>query len=153
MQKLQKYRMALLLIVLIIVILVVLIRSVVPEVQKIMSVESELKTKAIEVEDLERKAEELKKTEMETVAAMEQTKSVYKPDAGLDVESFTVMFDDIIEMAKYNGIKVYSIGYAYNPTEDEFVKGAPNKYNVSQVNMQIIADYSDTENFFKDIIN
>jgi len=149
----QKYKTAILFISFILVIFACLVYYLTPQIGKITTVSQEVKAKNIELEDLARKLETLKATEIEKKADLDQSKSIYKPDmAGMDVESsFTVIFDDIIEMAKYNGIKVYSIGYAYNPAEDDVVKGAPTKYNVCVVNMQIIADYSDTENFMREI--
>ena len=82
-----------------------------------------------------------------------KNKKIYKPEEpGMDSESsFTILFDDIIEMAKYNGIKIYSIEYIYDPATDEVVKGSPDKYNVCQLNMQMIADYPDMESFFKEL--
>lgn len=54
-------------------------------------------------------------------------------------------------MAKYNGLKIYAIQYTYNPPDDEFVKGATGKYNVCQLDMEVIVDYQDLESFLKDI--
>lgn len=148
----QKYRTAILFISFILVVFATLIYFLVPEIKQVFDVTQQMQSKSVELEDLGRKLDALKATEMQKEDT-EQTKNVYKPDmAGMDVEStFTVMFDDIIEMAKYNGIKVYSIGYAYNPAEDEVVKGAPNQYNVCTVTMQIIADYTDTESFMREL--
>jgi hypothetical protein len=61
------------------------------------------------------------------------------------------MFDDLIEMAKYNSVKMYSIAYTYNPPDDSFVKGAAGQFNVCQINMQMIADYVDFNEFLKSI--
>jgi Tfp pilus assembly protein PilO len=125
-----------------------------PKAVELIDVENQLKAKNIEVSDLDRKIEAIKAANIEKDAkAAQKDKKIYKSDeVGLDMESsFTVLFDDIIEMAKYNGIKIYSIEYIYDPAEDEVVKAATGKYNVCQLNIQMIADYVDMESFFKEI--
>lgn len=149
----QKYKEAILYIVFILIGFIYLIVQVRPQIVTLFKTENDIKAKTVESADLARKLETLKASEMEKETLSGGTKHIYKPEeAGLDAESsFTVTFDDIIEMAKYNGIKIYSVEYLYNPTDDEFVKGAPDKYNVCQLNMQIISDYLDLESFLKDI--
>lgn len=124
-----------------------------PEIIKIIGIEKDMRSKSAQIVDLERQLDTLKKTEMEKMTISDQVKNIYKPDSpGLDAESsFTVMFDDIIDMARYNGVKIYSIEYVYNPADDDFVKGAPAKYNVCALNMEIIADYLDLESFLKEL--
>lgn len=116
-------------------------------------IEKDIKAKTIQSADLERKLEALKATEIEKMSVVGMIKNIYKPaETGLDAEGeFSTMFDDIIDMAKYNSIKIYSVEYAYNPTDDNFVKGAPDKYNVCQITMELVADYSDFESFLKEL--
>lgn len=148
-----KYKEAILYAIFMIVILVISVLKLQPEIVHIMDIENNIKTQTLQEADLERKLETLKKAEMEKLDLSTQTKKIFKPEiSGLDAESsFTVVFDDIIDMAKYNGIKIYSIGYVYNPADDEFVKGAPDKYNVCALSMEIIADYADLESFMKEL--
>lgn len=149
-----RYKEAILFIVAIIVVIVIAVVKMHPKVSELISVEQDLSTKTAESQDLDRKLEALKSAEVKKQMQVEkQNKKIYKPgDAGLDAESsFTVVFDDIIEMAKYNNVKVYSIEYTYNPETDEFVKGDPNKYNVCQVDMRLIADYVDLESFLREL--
>lgn len=116
--------------------------------------ETAIKAKTVEMTDLQRKLETLKAAQMEKdINAASEVKKIYQPEgSGLDAESsFTVLFDDIIEMAKYNGIKIYSIEYVYNPADDEFVKKASDKYNVCKLNMEVISDYVDLESFFQEL--
>ncbi|MFA7658389.1 MAG: hypothetical protein WCY19_03045 [Candidatus Gastranaerophilaceae bacterium] len=149
----QKYKEAILFVIFITIGFIYALASLRPRIVDIFTVEKDLSTKSIEYADLERKLETLKASEIANMSTSDQTKNIYKPEIpGMDAESsFTVIFDDIIEMAKYNGIKIYSIEYVYNPAEDEFVKGVGSQYNVCQLNMQIIADYPDLESFLKEI--
>ena len=149
----QKYKEALLYVVFITIFLVYAAITLQPKIVEIYTIEQDLAAKTTEFADLDRKLETLKASEMEKMNTSEQAKKIYKPEIqGADAESsFTVIFDDIIDMAKYNGVKIYSIEYVYNPPEDEFVKGAGDQYNVCQLNMQLIADYPDLEGFIKEI--
>lgn len=149
----HKYKEALLYIFFIIISLVYSIIKIQPKIPSIIKIEKEISEKSIQVKDLERKLETLKASEKEKNKLSTETKNIYKSEtSGEDEEaSFTVIFDDVINMTKYNGVKIYSIEYVYNPPEDEFVKGAADKYNVCQLNMQIIADYPDLEGFLKEL--
>ena len=148
-----KYKEAILYIFFIIVGLVYSVIKIHPKLSNIIKVERGISEKSVQIADSQRKLETLKASEMEKITLSGETKNIYKSEtAGGDAEaSFTVVFDDVINMAKYNGIKIYSIEYVYNPPEDEFVKGAADKYNVCQLNMEIIADYPDLEGFLKEL--
>ena len=150
----QKYKDSILYIIFIIIAIIFVLVKMQPKVVELYSIITQLNSKHLELSDLDRKLETLKVSSMEKDAQTAgKIKKIYKSEEpGLDTESsFTVLFDDIIEMAKYNGVKIYSIEYVYNPETDEVVKGAPDKYNVCQLNMQMVADYLDLESFFKEI--
>lgn len=150
----QKYKEAIVYIIFILIGLIFAIMKIQPAAVSLFSIEKDLHTKTIELADLERKLETLKAAEIEkNLSSASQQKKIYTPeDKSVDAESsFTVVFDDIVEMAKYNGIKIFTIEYNYNPPEDEFVKGAADKYNVCDLNMDIISDYVDLESFIKEL--
>lgn len=149
----QKYKEAILYIVFIVVIFIYGVINIQPVIVNAFNIGNQIKAKKVELADSQRKLETLKSSQLEKMATSGQSKKIYKPEeAGLDAESsFAVLFDDIIEMAKYNQVKVYSIAYVYNPPGDDFVKGATNNYNVCQLNMQLIADYADLQSFLEDI--
>lgn len=149
-----KYKEAILYIIFAIIAIVFVVGKIQPKVVELISVEKDLHSKTSEAVDLERKVETLKAASLKKDMLVENlNKKIYKPETvGADTESaFTILFEDIIEMAKYNGIKIYSIEYVYNPASDEFVKGASSKYNVCELNTQLIADYVDFESFFREL--
>lgn len=148
-----QYKEVILYAILTIIIFIFSLTKLQPEIIKIIDLEKNIGEQTVQATDLESRLASLKKAEEERMTLSEQTKDIYKPDTpGLDAEaSFTVIFDDIIEMAKYNRVKIYSIEYVYDPAEDEFVKGAADRYHVCQLNMSIIADYSDLQGFLKDV--
>lgn len=150
----QRYKETLLIAIFAIVLIIFAAIKVQPKAVEFYNVETGLSAKKVESADLDRKLETLKAAEAQKDMQLAgQVKKIYKPEvAGMDAESsFTVPFDDIIEMAKYNGVKIYAVEYVYNPTGDEFVTGASDKFNVCQLNMQVIADYSDLESFLKEL--
>jgi len=149
----QRYKTAILYIVFVLIGFIYSIVTLRPQILEVISLKEQIETKTIEAADLERKLDALKASEMEKTTISGQVKNIYKPDSpGLEAESsFTVIFDDIVDMAKYNGVKIYSIEYIYNPAEDEFVKGAPSLYNVCELNIALIADYPDLESFMKEL--
>jgi len=153
----KKYKQVILYSFVILITFIVLAVKTKPEAGKVVRIERGLKEKTAQVADLQRQLDTLKKTEAEAaaqkVAAPTQVKNIYKPEtATTEAESsFTTIFDDVIDMAKYNGIKIYSIEYVYNPKEDDFVKNASSQYNVCQLNMQLVSDYSDLESFLKEL--
>lgn len=150
----QKYKDSILYIVFIIIAIIFVWVKTQPKAVELFDVENQIKTKSVELADLDRKVETLKAAAVEeAVTNVGAAKKVYQAEeAGLDTESsFAVLFDDVIDMAKYNGIKIYSIEYVYDPPTDEVVKAATDKYSVCQLNMQIISDYLDLESFFKEL--
>lgn len=124
-----------------------------PEALELYHTEKDIRAKTAELSDLEKKLENLKATALQAQTTSTQTKNIYKPsESSLDAESsFTIPFNDVVEMAKYNGIKIYSIEYVYNPADDEFVKGAGSTYNVCQLKMEVISDYTDLESFIREL--
>ena len=54
-------------------------------------------------------------------------------------------------MLRANSVKARSVDYAYNPPEDEFVKGAGAKVSACQVTLQLVATYKNFENFMRDL--
>lgn len=113
-----------------------------------------MKAKIIERDDLIQKLESHKQAEEQKAKTqVNLIKQIYKPANGSsDAESACAeMFDMVIEYARYNGIKTRSIEYVYNPPEDPFVKGASAKYNVCQLNLQMVGEYGDFENFLKEL--
>lgn len=149
----KKYKEAILYVTLLLLIFIHSTTKLFPEIVNYFKTEMEIKSRATVNMELEQKLDALKAYELEKLNVVGLAKQIYRPDSvGLDTEaSFAVILDDIINMAKYNGVKIYSVEYVYNPVEDEFIKGAPDKYNVCQIALDIIADYADLETFLKDI--
>lgn len=128
-----------------------------PQVGKIIRLEKGVKEKTVQVADLQRQLDTLKQNQANEEAqkntAPKEAKNIYKPDTTSTAaeSSFTILFDDLIDMAKFNGIKIYSIKYDYNPAEDDFVKNAGSQYNVCLLSMQLVSDYADLQSFLQEL--
>ena len=80
-------------------------------------------------------------------------KEFFRPlEAGVDSESIIASeFSEILELMKSNMIKTRAVKYTYDPEDDNFVKGAGNKFSVCQLDMEMIATYTNFKNFMKDL--
>ena len=80
-------------------------------------------------------------------------KELFIPEEkGLDTEGVIAgEFTEILDLIRANTIKMRSINYTYDPSDDTFVKGAADRFNVAQLDMEMIANYKTFENFLKDL--
>lgn len=151
---LKKFKVAVYVAVAGILLLIVLISKVVPAIQNVIKLNKEYKNITFAVEDAERKLQNLKdkenRKEEETVNL---SKSVFKPiNEGLDTEAaISDEFGEILQLIKENKVKTRSVQYDYDPQDDNFVKNAANKYHVCSVTAELIATYSQFENFLRDL--
>lgn len=111
---------------------------------------AQLKTKQDKLDEYIRKEEEQKAKERENKKAQ---KPFFKPiEAGMDTEAVIAgEFSEILQLVRANQIKVRSIKYDYDPSDDAFVQGAGDKYNVARLNMEMIANYASYDNFLKEM--
>ena len=116
----------------------------------------DIKSKTVEIEEIKRAIADLeaKKSAYEKEEKV-STKPIYKSDlATVDsMSSFGVMFEDVIQSAKYNGLKLRSISYNLSPAEDIIVKNLIYDYNVCAIQMQLIGNYMQFRSYFQDIYN
>jgi len=148
-----RYKESILYIVLIVVIFIFTMSKTYPQIASVISNEQNARSLTSQSADLKTKLDALQKAQLEKTTLSDVSKKIYiQTNPGIDLESsFTVMFDDIIDMAKYNGMKIYAIEYNYNPQDDEFFKGGQGKYSVCEVNTEIVSDYQDLQGFLKDL--
>lgn len=126
------------------------IEAMIGNKQTIESKEQELAEKKSKLEQLvKQEAEEAKKL----AESASKSKPFYKPTAsGMNTEAIIAgEFTEILELIRANKIKVRSIKYDYNPADDAFVKGAGAKYKAARLNMEMIANYTNYNNFLKEL--
>lgn len=129
---------------------------IIPNAQKALTTYKDVQQKTIAVEEAKKQIDDLKnKKEAYEKEEKVSTKPVYKSDiATMDMmSSFGVMFEDVIQSAKYNGLKLRSISYKLNPPADVIQKNIGTEYNVCAVQMQLIGNYMQFRSYFQDIYN
>ena len=125
--------------------------------KEIQQKERELNQLQEELLGMKEKLEEYKKKEAEQKAKEAENKisgkPFYKPiESGMDTEAVIAgEFAEVLQLIRANQIKVRSIKYDYDPADDNFVQGAKDKYNVARLNMEMIANYSNYDNFLKEM--
>ncbi len=131
--------------------------QVVTNVQSYMATKQEIETKKATLQEKQTKLDGYKKKEAEEKAKEQESKNsdkpFYKPiESGMDTEAVIAgEFNEILQLIRANQIKVRSIKYDYDPSDDNFVSGAGSKYNVARLNMEMIANYSNYDNFLKEM--
>lgn len=128
----------------------------VPKIDTAMKTYKAVEAKTQEVEDLKQQVESLKnKKDQYEKAEKTTTKPVYKNEIETtdEMSSFGVMFEDVIQSAKYNGLKLRSISYDTKPANDIIQKNMSNEYNVCAISMQLIGSYMQFRSYFQDIYN
>lgn len=129
---------------------------VVPKINAAVSVYQEVKAKAQTVEQTKQQIAELKnKKERYEKEERVTTKPVYKNELATpdQMSSFGVMFEDVIQSAKYNGLKLRSISYDTAPAQDVIQTNMSGDYNVCAISMELIGNYMQFRSYFQDIYN
>ncbi len=151
---LKKFKIALAILGLSVVISIALIAKTVPEIQKIVQIQQDTKTKSSELTDAERKLAELKSAaEKREVQDSNVLQMFFKPvSEGLDTEAaISDEFGEILQLMRDNKVKARSVKYDYDPQDDNFVKNAANKYHVCRVSAEMVANYADFANFVREL--
>ncbi len=131
--------------------------QVVTNVQTYMATKQDIETKKATLQEKQTKLDQYKAKEAEEKAKENASKNgdkpFYKPiESGMDTEAVIAgEFAEILQLIRANQIKVRSIKYDYDPSDDNFVSGAGDKYNVARLNMEMISNYSNYDNFLKEM--
>lgn len=156
-EKLKQFFLPIILLLLVILGIACLTPKIIENYQSWQSLNGEIATKTTQVQEkqtqiqnLQARAEERKRKEIES---QKTEKPFYKPVmSGLDTEAVIAgEFAEILQLIRANQIKVRSIKYDYDPSDDAFVQGAGDKYNVARLNMEMVGNYSNYDNFLKEM--
>ena len=155
-EKLKQFIVPILVFVVGVVAGIFIISKVVVNFQNYLAYKADYELKNTDLQLKQSQLEQFKREESETQKALESAgadKPFYKSiEQGLDTEAVIAgEFAEILQLIQANKIKVRSITYDYNPSDDEFVKGASDKYNVARLNTEMIANYSNYDNFLKEL--
>ena len=129
---------------------------IIPKVNESYTTYKQIQEKQVKVQKTQTQIDELRAQKLAyEKQEKSSTKPVYKTDvASLDpMASFGIMFEDVIQAAKYNGLKLRSIEYAQNPPDDIVSQNVQSDFNVCAVKMQLIGSYAQFRSYFDDIAN
>lgn len=156
-EKLKQFIVPIAIIVLIVAGFAYFVPQVVTNVQGYTALSQEIQTKTNTIQEKQAKLDNYRKQEQEMKKKEEETakgeKPFYKPVMqGLDTEAVIAgEFAEILQLIRANQIKVRSIKYEYDPKDDAFVQGDSSKYNVARLNMEMVGNYSNYDNFLKEM--
>ena len=152
---LRKFKVAIGIVALTIALFVVFLMQIIPKIQEIATIQKDTRTKTSSLADLERRLEDLKKTQKEKNDTPVFLKQFFKPiNGGSDTETVIAdEFAEILQVIRDNKIKMRAIKYDYEDAlqDDNFVKFAAGKYHVCRVTADMIGSYSALENLFRDL--
>lgn len=129
---------------------------IIPKVNESYSTYTQIEEKQKKLQSTQKQIEDIKaQKQAYEKEEKSSTKPVYKSDlATLDaMASFGIMFEDVIQAAKYNGLKLRSIEYSQNPADDVIAQNVLSDYNVCAIKMQLIGTYAQFRSYFDDIAN
>lgn len=156
-EKLKQFLIPLLIVIAAFVLAIFIGMKLFNNITEMIDLRGQITTKEQELTEKKNKLEELKKQEADEARKLAETasksKPFYKPAAsGMNTEAIIAgEFTEILELVRANKIKVRTIKYEYNPSDDAFVKGAGNKYKAARLNMEMIANYTSYNNFLKEL--
>ena len=156
-EKLKQFIVPIALLVLLVAGICYVAPKIVENVQSNQSLQNDITQKTSTVQEKQSKLDEYKRQEQANAQKEKESansgKPFYKPiDQGLDTEAVIAgEFAEILQLIRANQIKVRSIKYDYDPKDDAFVQGAGDKYNVARLNMEMVGNYSNYDNFLKEM--
>lgn len=156
-EKLKQFIVPIALLLLLVVGIGYLVPQIVTNVQSYNGLQQEIQTKTATIQEKQTKLDNYRQKEQEMKKKEEETakgeKPFYKPVMqGMDTEAVIAgEFAEILQLIRANQIKVRSIKYEYDPKDDAFVQGAAEKYNVARLKMEMVGNYSNYDNFLKEM--
>ena len=156
-EKLKQFLIPILVLFITIIALIFLAPKVIQNFQDYRTLKTEVDNNTIKLSDKKKQLEDARrKAELEAQKeknVKQESKAFYKPiESGLDNEAVIAgEFAEILQLIRANKIKVRSIKYDYNPQDDNFIKGSADKYKVARLNTEMIAHYTDYDNFLREL--
>lgn len=149
-----KYKEAILYGILIALCFIFLMSKIVPKAIDTVKLNLSIKEKISQLQGLEQEVKQFEEYERLKKETATKLKNIYSPPEPADTieNSFAIMLDDIINMTKYNNIKVFSIQYTYNPQDEEFVTKTGGMYDGCRIDFELISDYKNFQAFLVDLV-
>ena len=156
-EKLKQFLIPILLILVIIFGIIFFVPKIKDSFMELTGVQAEVKTKQATVQEKEALLAEYRNKEQTEIAQeqanQESGKPFYKPVVeGMDTDAAIAgELEEILQLVRANKIKVRSIKNIPDPKDDKFVQNATSQYTVARLNMEMIANYVNYDNFLKEL--
>ncbi len=158
-KQLQQFILPIALLFLTLLAVIYFIPKVFGNIRNYTSMSSDIKAKQEQLQQAQTKLDEIKSAEAAANKkendASNADKPFYKPImAGFDSEAAIAgEFSEILQLVRANKIKIRSIKYEYDKdvADDAFAQNAGDKYNVARLNIEMIANYTNYDNFLKEL--
>lgn len=158
-KQLQQFLIPIVILFLAFVALALYVPKVFTNLKNYNSITNDLKAKQEQLNQEQAKLDSMKSAEAAVNKkendASKSDKPFYKPVmSGFDSEAAIAgEFSEILQLVRANQIKIRSIKYEYDQDvkDDVFAQNASDKYNVARLNMEMIANYSNYDNFLKEL--
>lgn len=126
---------------------------IVPIVQNILDMNEQYASQTLVLAEKQRELEDLQIAVKKQDDLSDIEKEMFTPiETGLDTEGIIAgEFSEILDLIRANTIKTRSINYEYDPQDDKFIQGAPGKFNVAKLSMEMVSSYANFENFLRDL--
>ena len=154
MQHLSLIKRYFLYIILILIVVFAGIYYTLPELKKIIPSRSIVVEKQANVDQLQMQVDEFKKrNQMLQERGRHLDRQVYKPEYNTTspIVALSSVMEDITKFLEFNNLRIISINYTENPSDDILVQNDPIKYNVCSVDLSLVGTYNNLQGFLKDI--
>lgn len=118
--------------------------------KKVTTTENTLNSKRIELQNAQKSKERQEALDAEGI----EVKAFYRGISNVGNSTSDILAGEIQEindLIKYYGLKIYKVNYNYDPAEDVFYKEKKDLYSVCNVNMELFGSYMKFQSFLKDL--
>jgi Tfp pilus assembly protein PilO len=154
-KQLLKFKEAIFYLIIIFGVFIWLLTQIIPDISELIKTEQKIKKLNVEFDKVTKKLEKIKAEVAENKKEeADRVKQIYKPEISFDSgdTEYLLMVDDIVDIIKDNGVKLYSIDYNYDVNTDEIVSQSAGKYNGCMLTLALIGNYSQLKNLIMDFI-
>lgn len=132
-----------------------LLMQIIPQITDLINTEKKIKARTVELEKVSAKLEKIKEEQLSNKKEEEdRVKLIYKSDIKFDngETEYLLMVDDVINIVKDNGLKLYNIDYNYDLPSDDIVSQSGGRYLGCQLTLSLVGSYNQIKNLLIDII-
>ena len=150
---LKNYKEAIIGGILIVLALIVGFQQIIQSAGQIKEASLQNRKEKEKVKEVNKKLADIESAKKKMLDKQNKMKPVFDPKTSAEdsIASFGGMFEDIIDYVKMDGIKLRSVEYKINPSDDPIYGKFPTLYNVCKVKLFVIGTYTQLEGLLRDL--